>query len=118
MKPCLLLLAAILLYASVSSQKLKTGTYTFRFCDLEYNSCVGDCKVVIRGDSITVYATKKLAATRTFTKEGDVIDRGIIIKHKTGKWIIGKTKKDVNAENLGVEGPNIIDFTKKQFWTF
>lgn len=118
MKPYLLFFAAILLCTSVSSQKLKNGTYIFKYCDLEYNSCIGDCKVVIKGDSVTVYATKKLAETRTHTKEGDIIDKGFILKHKTGKWIIAQKKEDVNAENLGVDGPNVIDFTKKQFWTF
>lgn len=120
MKSYLLFIAATLLYTSVSAQKLKTGTYTFSYCDLEYqtNNCLGTCKVVIKGDSITVYATKELAERITLTKEGDILDHGIILKHKSGKWIIGKTKKDVNAKEIGVEGPAIIDFSKKQYWTF
>lgn len=119
MKKVFLLLAFILSYASLSAQKLKTGTYTFRYCDLEYNSCVGNCKVVIKGDSIKIYATKKLAKTRTFTKEGDIIDQGIILQHRSGKWIVGRSKKDINSNDVGgEEGPFIIDFIKKEYWRF
>jgi hypothetical protein len=114
----LFFVTAILLYTSVSAQKLKTGTYVFRYCDLEYNSCVGTCKVVIKGDSITIYATKELAERRTFTKEGDIIDKGIILKHESGKWIVGKSKKDINADDIGGEGPSILNFGKKEYWRF
>ena len=100
------------------SQIPKSGTYTFKYCDLEYNSCISSCKVVIKHDSITIYATKELAETRTFTKEGDIIDQGIILKHKSGKWIVGKSKEDINAEEIGVEGPSILDLKKKQYWRF
>lgn len=118
MKYCFLLNIAILFQIFCFSQKLNTGTYIFNFCDLEYNSCISTCRIVIKGDSITVYATKKLAQNRTFTKEGDIIDQGIILKHKSGKWIIGKTRKDIDAKQIGVEGPAILDFKKKQYWTF
>ena len=112
---------AILICASLFSvsQIPKSGTYIFKYCDLEYeNGCYGTCKIVIRKDSITVFATKKLSQRRTYTKEGDIIDRGIILKHKSGKWIVGKTSKDKFAKQIGVEGPAIIDFKKKQYWTF
>ena len=100
------------------SQIPKSGTYTFNYCDLEYHSCISTCKVVIKGDSITIYATKELAKNRTFTKDGEIIDHGIILKHKSGKWIIGESKKYVDAEGIGVEGPSILDFKKKQYWRF
>jgi hypothetical protein len=73
---------------------------------------------VIKGDSITIYATKKLAETRTFTEEGDILDEGIILKHRSGKWIVGNTQKDKEAKDIGGEGPSILDFTKKEFWRF
>jgi len=100
------------------SQFPKSGTYIYKFCDSEYNSCISTCKVVIKGDSIIIYATKELAENRTFTKEGDIIDNGVILKHMSGKWIVGKSKKDINATGIGVEGPSIIDFKKKQYWRF
>ena len=100
-------------------QKPKSGTYIYRYCDLEYeNSCYSNCKVVIKGDSITVYATKELSERRTYTKEDDIIDQGIILKHKTGKWIIGNTKKDKKVGHVGVDGPAIIDFKEKKYWSF
>ena len=100
------------------SQKPKSGTYLYEYCDTEYNMCGSTCKVVIKGDGITIYATKELAKNRTFTKDGDIIDQGIILKHKSGKWIVGESKKDVDSEDIGGEGPSIIDFKKKQYWRF
>jgi len=117
-KTSILLLTAILIHASVSGQRLNSGTYTFNYCDLEYNMCLGPCKVVIKGDSITIYATKDLAEHRTFTKDGDIIDQGIILKHRSGKYIVGKTREDINAEDIGIEGPAILDFKKKRYWIF
>lgn len=107
-----------LLYLSCPAQKLRSGTYTFNYCDLEYNMCLGPCKVVIKGDSIIIYATKELAQNRTFTKAGDIIDRGIILQHKTGKWIVAETSKDARRDEIGYEGPAILDIKKKQYWTF
>ena len=100
-------------------QTLGAGTYTYKYCDREYNKCLGTCKVVIKENHITIYATKELAQKITNTKEGDIIDKGIILKHKSGKWIIGKNRKDINAQEIGgcSEGPNVIDFKRKRFWT-
>jgi hypothetical protein len=113
-----LLIALVQFQAVCFSQKLNSGTYIFSYCDLEYRSCPGPCKVVIKNDSITIYATKELSHKITLTKEGDIIDQGIILKHKSGKWIIGKSQKDINAKQIGVEGPAILNFKKKQYWTF
>ncbi|MEI9943964.1 MAG: hypothetical protein WDN26_07040 [Chitinophagaceae bacterium] len=118
MKYLLLLLTLILFHTFSIAQKFNSGTYTFNYCDLEYNRCLGTCKVVIEGDSITIYATKELAGRITLIKEGDIIDQGIVLKHKSGKWIVGKIQKDKNAKDIGIEGPAIIDFKKKQYWTF
>jgi hypothetical protein len=118
MKCWLLLIAANLLHLLCIGQKFNTGTYTFKYCDLEYKMCLGTCKVVIKGDSITLYATKELTRHVTLIKEGDIVERGIILKHKSGKWIIGKTRKDIYAKEIGVKGPAILDFKKRQYWTF
>jgi hypothetical protein len=74
--------------------------------------------VVIKKDSIVVYATKELSERRTSTNQGEVIDKGIILKNQSGKWIVGKTQSDIHAKEIGVEGPAILDFKKKQYWTF
>ena len=100
------------------SQKPESGTYTYKYCDTEYRYCIGTCKVIIKGDSIKIYATKELSERITHTKENDLIEEGIILKHKSGKWIIGKSKNDKDAEEVGGEGPPIINFTKKEYWTF
>lgn len=100
------------------SQIPKSGAYIFKYCDLEYNMCLATCKIVIKGDRITIYATKELAQRITLTKEGDIINQGIILKHKSGKWIIGKTRKDIYAKQIGVRGPAILNFKKKQYWAF
>jgi hypothetical protein len=92
MKYYLFLMVVVLLYNTADAQKLNSGTYIFKYCDLEYNRCLSTCKVVIKKDGITIYATKELAKAITDTKEGDIIDKGIILRHKTGKWIIGKSR--------------------------
>jgi hypothetical protein len=118
MKFCLLFTMSVMIQLLCTGQKLKTGTYIFGYCDLEYNSCPGTCKVVIKGDSIIIYATKELARRITHISEGDTLDQGIILKHQSGKWIVSKTRKDIYAKEIGVEGPAILDFKKRQYWTF
>ena len=115
----ILIIAFFIIGITSFSQVPKSGIYIFKYCDLEYeNSCYSTCKVVIKKDSIIIYATKELAEHRTFTEEEDVIDRGILLKHTSGKWIIGKSKKDIHSKKIGVEGPAIIDFKEKKYWTF
>ena len=121
MRSFLLFIIAGLFFPPAFSQKLPTGTYIFKYCDFEYNSCLGGtCKVVIKGDSISVYATKELAKRRTGTTEGDILAKGIIMKHRSGKWIIGQSLKDKQAELVITDEKVIpeLDFKKKQFWTF
>lgn len=45
------------------SQKPKNGVYVLKFFDLEYNSFVGTCKLILNKDSATVYAGKDLNRT-------------------------------------------------------
>ncbi|HEX7847862.1 MAG TPA: hypothetical protein VF476_18810 [Chitinophagaceae bacterium] len=117
MKYSLVLLLLLFQLLSVA-QKPKPGTYIFNYCDLEYNMCLGPCKVVIKNDSIFIYATKELSAKITFTKEGDVIDKGLILKHKSGKWIVAHSRKDADTDEIVYDGPAIIDLVKKQFWRY
>ncbi len=51
--------------------------------------------------------------------EGELIEKGTIMKHKSGKWIIGRSKKDRYAPEIGgcSDGPTMIDFKKKMYWT-
>ena len=96
------------------SQIPKSGTYIYKYCDMEYNKCLSTCKVVIKGNHITIYATKELAQRITNTKEGEIINKGIILKHKSGKWVVGKNVKDKYAEDIFTT----LDFLKKQYWQF
>jgi hypothetical protein len=110
-------ISMLLLSSLISfSQIPKPGAYIYSYCDIEYNMCSATCKVVIKGSHITVYATKELAKTITGTREGDVLSKGLIIKHKSGRWIIGKSEKDKYTEEDEIF--TTLDFQKKQYWRF
>jgi hypothetical protein len=101
----------------VSAQKPKDGTYTYSIAWDEWQgkSLGATCTVIIKGDSIKVLHDGKPNVTG---KKGDLFAEGIIMKHKkTGKWIIGRTKKDKEAREIGgcSGGPFVIDFKNKKF---
>ena len=51
--------------------------------------------------------------------KGTLLESGIIMKHKSGKWIIGKNKKDIYKEIGDYEnGVPEIDFKRKRGWQF
>ena len=113
-----LLIPILLLALQIKGQVPKSGTYTYSIAFAEWNgkSNGATCKVVIKGDSITVYNN----GTGNLTgKKGEILDHGIIMKHKkTGKYIIAHDKSDAETpEANGCEGPTVIDFNKKQFWS-
>lgn len=99
------------------SQKPANGTYTYTIAFAEWNgqSLGATCTVKIKNDSIWVVhnGSKKLDGTK-----GEVIDSGLITKHKSGKWIIAHSPKDKNATEIGgcSDGPRVIDFKQKKFW--
>ena len=112
---CLLLCT----YTATLAQKSKDGTYTYSIAFAEWNgkSLGATCTVIIKGDSIKVVHNGKGNLTG---KKGDILDQGIIMKHtKTGKWIIGHSSKDKDAKEIGgcSDGPSIIDFKRKRFWS-
>ena len=91
------------------------GVYTFK---VEYNEWSGKsmgatCIVKIKNDSIWVIhnGSKGIAG-----KKGEIIDKGILIKHKSGKWIIAENKDDSNIPEVGgcSDGPRIIDFKRRR----
>jgi hypothetical protein len=118
MKP--LLVACLFLFAFMSShaQKPKDGTYTYSIAFAEWGgkSLGATCTVIIKGNSIKVVHNGKGNLTG---KKGDILDEGIIMKHKTGKWIIGHTPIDKNAIQIGgcSDGPSVVDFKRKIFWS-
>ena len=112
---CLFLFAFLLTQA----QKPKNGTYTYSIAFAEWRgkSLGESCKVIIKGDSIKIIHNGKGNLTG---KKGDILDQGIIMKHnKTGKWIIGHNIKDKDAKEIGgcSQGPSVIDFKRKMFWS-
>ena len=97
------------------AQKPKSGSYQYKIVWEEFNrkSLGATCTVIIKGDSIKVVHNGNKSVSGN---KGDIIDEGIIMKHKrTGKWIIGHSKEDVNAKETGGcgDGPTVIDFKKK-----
>lgn len=116
-----LLILTLLLFVSIISlaQKPKDGTYTYSiaFAEWQGKSLGATCTVIIKGDSIKIVHNGKGNLTG---KKGDILDQGIIMRHtKTGKWIIGHNKNDKDAKEVGgcSDGPSIIDFKRKKFWS-
>jgi hypothetical protein len=108
----------LLVCSLASAQKPKDGTYTYGIAWDEWQGKTlgATCTVIIKGDSIRVIHNGKPNVTG---KKGDVYAEGIIMKHKSGKWIIGSSPKDKNAKELRGcgDGPPVIDFKKKLFWS-
>ncbi len=111
----ILLLIFFLSFARISfAQILKSGTYSYNYCDEEYNACLSKCKVKIKGNKIWVYAPANL----TGIKEGELYESGTLYKHASGKWIIIHNEKEKSTKIIGgCEGPLWIDLKQKRFWT-
>jgi hypothetical protein len=94
------------------------GTYRFdvAFAEWEGKSMGEKVTVVINGDSIKIIYEGDGSLTNA--KKGDVFDQGKIIKHKTGVWIIGKSKTDAQMDEIGgcSGGPAVIDFKGRKYW--
>jgi hypothetical protein len=119
MKPVLFICFFLSAFTITYAQKPKDGTYTYAIAYAEWNgkSLGATCTVIIKGDSIKVVHNGKANLTG---KKGDILDQGIIMKHnKTGKWIIGHSIKDKDAKEIGgcSDGPSVIDFKRKKFWS-
>lgn len=94
------------------------GTYRFdvAFAEWEGKSMGEKVTVVIKGDSIKVVYEGD--GNLTNAKKGDVFSKGILVKHKTGVWIIGKSKSDAQVDEIGgcSGGPTIVDFKGRMYW--
>lgn len=111
-----IIVCVLIVTVSLGSAKRPTdGTYTYTIAFAEWGgkSLGSKCKVIIKGDSIVVLNDGSLTG-------GDTLNAGIIMKHKkSGQWIIGHSKEDRDAEEVGgcSDGPAVIDFRKKIYWT-
>ncbi len=67
-------------------------------------------EIIIAENKIIVYNNEEKPLTG-----GKIILEGILLKHKSGKWIIGETETDRNAEEIGgcSGGPTPVDFKTK-----
>ncbi len=96
-----------LLSVSSFAQKPQSGVYKFKYFDLEYNKFHGTCKVIIRKDSIKVFAVEDC-----HRKAGELISEGTL-KKKNNRWIIVPFK---HLEDEGMD--EYIDVNKKIFYTY
>lgn len=106
-------------FTTAIAQKPKSGTYTYTiaFAERQSNTSSATCTVIIKGNSIKVLSNSSPNLTG---KKREIMAQGTIMKHhKTGKWIIGHSQKDKNAKEIGgcTDGPAVIDFKHKRFWS-
>ena len=114
MKTLFFLIFSLLSFNFSNAQKPKNGTYIYKISYAEWNgkSLDAKCKVVIEGNKIKIFNI----GGNVSGKKDEVIEEGKIMKHrKTGKWIVGHSKKDKEAEEIGgcSDGPIEIDFEKE-----
>lgn len=72
------------------------NTYELYFAEFDGRMKNLPVEILISGNKITVYNSSQNPLTG-----GEIIMEGILLEHKSGKWIIGKTKSDQNAEEIG-----------------
>lgn len=89
--------------------------YDIAFAEWQGKSMGEKASVIIDGNSIKVIYEGE--GKQVSIKKGQVIDEGIILKHKSGVWIIGKKESDKELDEIGgcSGGPAIIDFKNKKY---
>lgn len=101
-----------------SNTPLPSGVYRFdmAFAEWQGKSMGEQVTVTIDGDSIMVVYEGDGAIENA---PGHVFDRGIIMKHQSGAWIIANDSTDVFQEEVGgcTGGATVIDFANKKYWT-
>lgn len=94
-----------------SVQKIPQGTFIYELYFAEFNGRMANskCKVIIDENKITVEQTENTNLTG-----GKEIFKGMILRHKSGKWILADDENDVDADEIGgcTDIP-IIEFDKK-----
>jgi len=94
------------------------GTYRYDIAFAEWDGKTMNEKVAveIKGDSVKVIYEGD--GQLSGIKKGEVLDEGILKKHKSGPWIITHTESDVELDEIGgcTGGPAIIDLEGKKYW--
>ena len=101
--------------AEIPQNKLQNGIpqgnfiYELYFSEFGGRMKNAECKVEINGNKIIVEQNENTNLTG-----GNELFNGLILKHKSGKWILAENKDDENADEIGgcTEIP-IIDFKTK-----
>ncbi len=62
-------LISVFLFLNCSSQIPKSGTYTYKYCDEEYNKCLENCTIKIKKDSIWIYGFMLLQTYQELKRE-------------------------------------------------
>ncbi len=95
----------------IITDSIAQGKFKYEIYFAEFNGRMPNrtCDIEIKGNEITVSQDE----TTNLTGE-KIIFKGIILKHKTGKWILANKKDFINSDEIGgcTEIP-IIDFDKK-----
>ena len=96
----------------ITTEAIPQGKFLYELYFAEWNGRMENLpiEILITGNKITVYNNEKKPLTG-----GKIIIEGILLKHKSGKWIIGEIESDQNAEEIGgcSVGPVPIDFKTK-----
>ncbi|QBZ98690.1 hypothetical protein [Flavobacterium sangjuense] len=107
----------LLIASFTHSQIPKSGIYFYTIHHAEHPNLkvTTKCRVEINGNKVKVIY---VGGNLSNIKKGDILDEGIILKHKSGKWIIGKKQSDTKLEEIGgcTDGPSEINFKKKIYW--
>lgn len=94
-----------------SNESIPQGKMTFELYVAEFNGRLKNLPVEIEitGDQIIIFNTIDRPLSG-----GEIITKGIILKHITGVWILATTKEDANALEIGgCTSIPIIDFESK-----
>lgn len=94
------------------SDSIPQGKMIYELYFAEFGGRMGNLpvEIVIIGNKIRVYNNMENPLTG-----GSVIVEGILVKHKSGKWIISERETDRDSEEIGgcTDGPVPIDFVTK-----
>ncbi|MBR9860213.1 flagella basal body P-ring formation protein FlgA [bacterium] len=115
----ILALTSTLTHANTPADSIPpSGTYRYDVAFAEWNGVsMGEkVTVIIKGDSIKVIYEGDGQLTNTVA--GEVMEDGVLRRHKSGVWIISSKEDDVEIEEVGgcTGGPTVIDFEEKKYW--
>ena len=99
-------------FESIQKDTIPEGTLTFELYFSEFGGLMKNLpvQVEISGNKIIVYNNPEKPLTG-----GDILLKGMLLKHKSGKWIIAQDLSEQNADEIGgcSDGPTPINFQTK-----